>query len=186
MSQTCRAANLRPLLRDTTVQRAIEEVIAAYSKISNEDPRGTRVRDAFTWMKTVAMAGIPAKSAKPLDLTLPLYRSLLHLLNAEIGYPLYVDRYTLVRRETEHFLSQTIIDCEQIQIGGVRYKPHIKSSKDCNVVYHASGQQQPLAGRITRIFLHTRSLTEGGSTQETFIAIQPLSSLTVEDQLLDP
>ncbi len=186
MSQTCRAANLRPLLQDTTVQRAIEDVITAYSRISNEDPRGTRVRDAFTWMKTVAMEGVPAKSAKSSELELPLYRSLLNLLNTEVGYPLYVDRHTLAHGKAQHFVSQMVISCEQIHIGGVRYKPHLKSSKDCNVVYYGSDQSSTSAGQITQIFLHTRSLVGGGSTQETFIAIQPLSSLSKEDQEADP
>ncbi len=78
-----------------------------------------------------------------------------------------------------------VINCEQIHIKGISYKPHLKSLKDYNVVYYASSQHLMSAGQITCILLHTQLLTKGGSMQETFIAIQPLTLLNTEDQVLD-
>lgn len=188
MSKTCRAANLRPLLQDATIQQAIEEVISVYSSISNEDPRGTRVRDAFDWIKTVSTAGIPTKSEKRAKLDGISYANLLRLLNAEAGYPLYVDPHSLERSNTQHFLETEILSCVRIQIGGVMFKPDYSSLKDCNTVYrlHEDIPQTNLAGRIRQIFLHQRLNMEGRLVEETFIAIQPLSPLTTADAASDP
>lgn len=178
MSQTCRAANLRPLLQDPKIQQAIQEVISVYSRVSNEDPRGTRVRDAFTWVKTVAMAGVPRRSEKPSTLDEGAYLHLINLLNAEVKALRYVDQSKVEHQPDQHILRRTVTNCVRVQIGGVMFKPHHLSSKDCNVVYTPRDSQSIQAGQITRIFLHKRLVGQSGLVEETFVAIQRLSPLS--------
>ena len=123
MSQVCRAANLQQILRHDTIQLVMGKVIDAYTKIVNGDPRGTRIRDAFTLREANKEVGIPSVPYVMKALDDATFISLLNYLNQRSGSKLYVDENVLSRPWGSLCLHRMTTECNLIKIGGVSFRP---------------------------------------------------------------
>lgn len=186
INQACRAANLQSILRNGLVQSAMGRVIDAYTKIANEDSRGTRIRDAFTLKELTDEIGIPSKPPVVEPLADGVFSALLGYLNQLHGNILYVDERTASRSPYQYFLHRISTTCNRVRIGGVSFQPEHCSPKDSNIVY--SDHLDPCqvhAGRIVSIFLHRRSTLAGTRIEATYVAVRRLVPLRQDDQKHD-
>lgn len=181
MTQMSRAANLRSVLRHSEVKDALEEIITTYSGILNEDPRGTRIRDAMSLTELSVGRGVAANPHIETPLDPPMFSSLLYRLNynqTASGRMQYVDERDYARRQQHLALHHASTTCDLVKIGGVSFRPKKKSLKDSNAMYvdfRSPGMFR--AGRIVHIFLHRRPTEGGEHIEETFLAIRRLQEL---------
>lgn len=186
MKAACRTANLQPLLNNPTTQSLVGELTDAFSKFINEDQRGTRIHDAFTLEEKEQGKGDPGVKKTEIVLQPSVYDALLARLNLEnqSGGATYVPRPH--KTAGQRFLSNDAISCRRVQINGVRYQPAKSSSGNSNAMYRVPGRCEPIAGRISDIFLHMRKLENGRSIEEMFLVARPLVQLSMEDSKRDP
>ncbi|PSR72259.1 hypothetical protein PHLCEN_2v11851 [Hermanssonia centrifuga] len=194
MNQICRAANLRPLLRDHEVQKAIFEVINAFNEIFHEDGRGTRISDNLRLVEdAVSSRGQKQKKAdQVVKLEDDVYAALLVSVNGATGRDLYVDHNAGRKMPEQEYLRSDATRLTRIFKGGVTYKACSDSRKDSHVlldIHPEAGQplgpsQWPpaslVAADILHIFSHKR-FYGGGWIEETFLAINRLMPLSDYD-----
>jgi hypothetical protein len=186
MNQTCRAANFRALLRDAEIQHEIEEILEAYDKVNTEDNRGTRIADGMKLLREEQMSGAARPSidvkVSSRRYTIPetVYRSLLGLLNQELGWEHYVDYRLVRRRDTQEFLTESAVICTEVKLGGVKYKP---SHRDSNILVKERRGSQ--AAKLEAAFLHRRFAPTEGEVDEVFLVISKLQSLSHQDKQHD-
>ncbi len=194
MNQICRAANLRPLLRDDEVQKAIFEVINAFNEIFHEDGRGTRISDNLRLVEdAVSSRGQKQKKAdQVVKLEDDVYAALLVSVNGATGRDLYVDHNAGRKMPEQEYLRSDATRLTRIFKGGVTYKACSDSRKDSHVlldIHPEAGQplgpsQWPpaslVAADILHIFSHKR-FYGGGWIEETFLAINRLMPLSDYD-----
>ena len=183
IKQACRAANLRSLLRHEGLQDILGNVIAIYKKVTNEDPRGTRIRDALTLQQHANEIGIPSGPRGTHSLDDQVFKSLLTYLNKVSGFPLYADDRSQSCLPGQLLIGRTSIPCDLIKIGGVSFKPERLSLRDSNLLFSLSGEpNNPQAGRIVSIFTHERPVPGNKSATTTFLVVRRLVALTTEDK----
>lgn len=202
MNQVCRAANFRPILRETDIQIALEEVITVYNDLIKEDGRGTRIVDE---MRLIGVT--PPTLRRPIyqvtgkstavKLDQSVYNALLeHLTMRETG-GLYADITTLRKQSDQHFLPIEATNFNKLVMGGVTYKPSTYSPKDSNVVIRldrpsADGQDNNFpaanihAAQIHQVFEHRRQISQTEWRNEQFIVVTRLVHLTPAHRQLDP
>lgn len=152
----------------------------------HEDPRGTRIRDAFTLKESVKEVGIPSNSPRNQPLNDKVFASLLDRVNNGEGGMLYIDEAAGSRTTEQFFLHRSSSPCNLIKIGGVSFQPEQCSLKDSNVMYSDyRNPHQVQAGRIVSIFLHRRHVSSDAHVEETFIAVNRLVPLTSDDEKHD-
>lgn len=192
MNKVCRAANFRTLLRDSKLQQAIEEVIAAYDDYQTEDGRGTRISDDLKLAHSTIFPFRPsAKSVTfkqtkhPYVFDSALFPSFLTLLNRESGWDHYVDEMQLHRfNEQQCFLRRKAMLCSQACVNGVTFKAFNVSENNSNaIVRHDEGRF--FAARIVDIVLHER-YDEDAFRAEPFLVVQRLQSLQGHARAKDP
>ena len=186
MTHLCRAANLRALLRQPELREVMGEALDYYIKLLNEDPRGTRIRDAMTLEERPMEEGVPSDPPIVKDLDPSIFNSLLARLNdgRTDERSRYVDERQFAWDRHLLTLHHASTECKHVKIGGVNFKAERASAKDSNVVY--SGWREAdggkvYAGRIIHIFLHTRPIEGGSRIKQTFLAIRRLRSLNHVD-----
>ncbi|KZT08857.1 uncharacterized protein LAESUDRAFT_617409, partial [Laetiporus sulphureus 93-53] len=184
MTHTCRAANLRALLRHDKIRGIMDEFMTCYDGIYNEDRRGTRLRESTTL--DAQPQGIPGKNSKVTSLEKNQFMALLQLLNAEIGHDMYVDARDVRRTPGCQQLSNKGTNCPKIMIGGITYRPHNVAPKDSNIIFSSPHTAHTQAGRIINIFLHQHRDVHGKLVEESFVSIESLQELTELDRLSDP
>lgn len=98
------------------------------------------------------------------------------------SHHLSLDIYEALRRRDSgadrHAISLRAVDHD-----GARYKPHSSGPKDSHVVFRAPDNEDWRAGRVRDIFTQ-----DGGSatTKKIWLAVDEYTSLSAEDQVLDP
>lgn len=188
MNQVSRATNLRPILQHAAIQETMKDVISGYSKIANEDSRGTRNRDALSLQELTSSLGARTTENITRDLDANVFQSLLQHLNynSSPGTPLYVDENLRVRNSNTLFLHRASTPCKSIKIGGVRFQPKHLSLKDSNVVYSDSRDVKQIHyGSILHIFMHKRPISEDDRVEDTFLAVRRLTPLNEVDEQHD-
>ena len=186
MNQVARSANLRPILRNPALREAMGDVLDSYSKVINEDSRGTRIRDALSLEEQTVGVGIPFNSSSMTKLDDDVFEALLNRLNnssPEQG-PLYIDEYVRARPAGSSFLHRSNTPCKAVKIGGVKFQPERCSLKDSNILYSdALVPHQVHAGRIKHIFLHKRpSFSSDQKIEQTFLVVHRLKVLDPIDK----
>ncbi|KAI0323532.1 hypothetical protein GY45DRAFT_1264415 [Cubamyces sp. BRFM 1775] len=187
MVQSCRAANLRPLLRSPVVARHMQDLSNCLKATEKNKRRGMRF-DAI--LRSVAPApdlpqGEPYRGIRPAALDSAVYIALLSRLNADEAHA-YVDERTSSKRHNQVFLSSIAKFCATLEISGVHYKPHRRSAGDSNVIFRHPATRQAHPGRIEQIFQQTRRRPGGQEVTETFLVVKQLQELDVADAAKDP
>ena len=165
---TCRAANLKYLLRDDEVYEAAEEMIDALEYIENEDRRGTRLRETFSLRRV-------KPSTEPGILGVPEQLLLAETLNRTYGAGTFTLEGSPVAGPVV-LLSQKVAFMSVIQLNGVSYKSHRASPKDSYICFTLTNSTTLQAARIDSIFSHTRR-----STVRFFVLREPALSQYAAD-----
>ncbi|KAI0069375.1 hypothetical protein K474DRAFT_1714319 [Panus rudis PR-1116 ss-1] len=155
--------------------------VAMYDLLSNEDPRGTRVRDAASLESLLDSDGIGKKEAREhAELPPEEFLTLRDLLNSERrsrGEALFNDDVSSTERNLHVILHPKVKECRHLMVGGVRFQSAKHSYKNSNVIYSCDGVH---AGRIINIFIHERH-DVGGRMEDIFLVIRRLVPLTRDD-----
>ncbi len=167
MNHTCRAANMKYLMRNPEVRYAAEEMIDAYNEVHTEDRRGTRIREAFTEQT------ISKKKETDVVLGNEQFRLLCQLLDET------------PRSISPGISSRTATIMPRLSIEGVSYRAAKDSQKDSNLLFRLTGSSNERAGRIEVIFRHTR-LVEFEKLTEAFLIVKPYEELRSADIQYDP
>lgn len=180
MKTSCRAANLRPLLRDTAVKTALDEFVQVYNDLSGEDERGMRLDSV---LRSTGLYAVPAHRSGGKDLTLDedLYAALLKTLNHSLSSPLYIDRNVATKTQGQRYLSRQAHGHSDIIIHGIHYRSRKVAPRDSNIQFRVPGQDHPSAGSISSIFTHRRKLAEGQILEETFLSVRQFVDLESRD-----
>ncbi|KAH9855542.1 hypothetical protein C2E23DRAFT_684025, partial [Lenzites betulinus] len=191
MMHSCRAANLRPLLRSPAVQRFMHEFSKSLSAADGDDRRGMRL-DAIlrsTTEDTSLPQARPFKSSRPAPLEDEVYAALLERLSLPGQDCVYMDerQFYVERPPGKRPLPRVAVLCSSIPISGVLYKPSTRAAGDGNIMFrHPLLGSNPQPGHIEKIILHTRQDTGGKDISESFIYVKRLKALNALDASLDP
>ncbi|OSC96548.1 hypothetical protein PYCCODRAFT_1378951 [Trametes coccinea BRFM310] len=185
MKTSCRAANLRVLLQDSTLKSSLAEFLETFRALSGEDERGMRL-DSILRSKESFVVPQGSGSSTRSHLDEIVYNLLLKTLNGETDRATYVDSATTSKRAGERYLSREAQQHSDIIIRGIHYRTTPTSLRDSNVQYRlSSSDADPAVGRIRSIFTHSRKGVEGRWISETFLVVDRLEELSENDARLD-
>ena len=131
-TSACRTANLEWLMQGQGLLGSIRPLVEAFSKVSNEDHRGTRLADETHFP--------PNKPPKAVTLDPRVHQLLLRLIN---GIP-----------TTYSHASGTLhaLELEKVSISGVIYASEKSLSRDSNIIFRRPGGSSNRVGRVKSIF----------------------------------
>ena len=186
MRTSCRAANLRPLLRDPAVSNALQEFTDVYHALSGEDERGMRLDSVLRSTGTSSVPDLAdAPGGKYTALDEDTYSALLRLLNGDSPASSYVDPKIARKGEQQRNLSRQALARNDIVISGIHYRTVQAASRDSNIQFTIPGRDRASAGSIMSIFIHRRKSLQGDVVQETFLSVCELAELRPEDMQYD-
>ncbi|KAI0648929.1 hypothetical protein C8Q79DRAFT_1007517 [Trametes meyenii] len=185
MKHTCRAANLRALLKDDSVRPQVEELVDALDDARAEDRRGTRMRESF-----LGPGRGPRKPVARKQVTLgdTCFGTLVKYLNQKEGQEKYVDIQRLRRIPGLQQLSNCAFHCRSVFCGGTTMLSSSNSPKDSNIIFRSphSSSSSESAGRIQQIFTYHIRDQRGDFVESTYIFVAPLKELSSSDTERDP
>lgn len=129
MMTACRTANLEWLMQEQGPQAAIQPLFEAFSRVSNEDHRGTRLADEIHFPRS--------KPPKVIKLSPHIHTLLLRLVH---------DKATAGSHSLE------ALELEKFSISGVIYASEKYLPRDSNIIFRRSDGSLQRVGRITLIF----------------------------------
>ncbi|KAI0324440.1 hypothetical protein GY45DRAFT_1262843 [Cubamyces sp. BRFM 1775] len=187
MKTSCRAANLRPLLRDTRIASALPEFLDVLRSISGDDERGMRLESVLRnasapVIPDLVRSGSGGRSAM---LSEASYAAFLLKLNLEADGPLYVDPTCTTKGEGQRYLPRDVREHGDIIINGMHYRTKDSSSRDSNIQYRSGSNRALCTGQILNIFTHRRKIASGDFIEETLLTVSKLQELTDEDARVD-
>ncbi|KAI1782190.1 hypothetical protein LXA43DRAFT_843670, partial [Ganoderma leucocontextum] len=182
MMQSCRMANLGPILRTDNVKKAMPSFRAACDELSQEDKRGMRSDETMRNAPgtSVVLMGRKWKTPRTVCLEDSVYGALRARFEEDTRASESTPHGPLVVRFR---LVPQALTYPAISISGVVYKVHQRSAGDSNIIFRHPSLTSEEPGRIILIFT-TRNLSS--TTEDTFLAVERLSPLTKEDQGKDP
>ena len=128
----CRTANLEWMMQDQRVQDSVRPLVEAFSRVSNEDHRGTRLADE---------AHFPSnKPPKVVTLNGYTYKLLLQLANSTPA----------TGNTSSH--TPSALELEKVSISGIIYASEKSLPRDSNVIFRRPGGSSHRVGRIKSIF----------------------------------
>lgn len=149
----CRAANLEWMMQERDLKDSVRPLAEAFSKVSNEDHRGTRLADEAR--------PPPNKLQKTVTLN-PRIRNLLLKLVPTMG--------------TDSSYTSEAMELEKISISGVIYASEKSLPRDSNIIFRRPGGLSQRVGRIKSIFqLHHQPGT-------TFLAVSQHNLIASSDE----
>jgi len=131
-TSACRTANLEWMMQGQGVLDSVRPLVEAFSKVSNEDHRGTRLADETHFP--------PNKPPKTVMLDLRVHQLLLRLVN---GVPATDSRPP----GTSHAL-----ELEKVSISGIIYASEKSLPRDSNIIFRRPGGTSQRVGRVKSIF----------------------------------
>ncbi|KAI9060067.1 hypothetical protein FKP32DRAFT_1578785 [Trametes sanguinea] len=186
MMHSCRAANLRPLLRAEPVQSMMQEFVETHRRISGEDRRGMRFDDLLRTAEQKPPRGDPGKSPKRCVLQENMLSALCGRFNEEAGCSRYCPTARL-RQKGQILLSSNAVMCSKVSIDGVLYKAHRRSAGDSNVIIRPPNDTSTTyPARIEQIVLYNRVSVNGEYIEDTIIFVRLLAKLSESDRANDP
>ena len=180
MMQSCRMANLGPILRTEPVEKAMPSFRAAWEQLSEEDRRGMRLDETrrLDLITTVLKSSKHDQKPRTLRLNKNIHDALRLRLESEAANPPTPMRSSVV-------VPRIVFTHPGATIRGVVYKVHSRSQGDSNVIFRHPAYPFEQPGRIAVIF--TANLLERYATApEIFIAVERLLPLNGEDIQKDP
>jgi len=132
MSSACRAANLEWMMQGRGVPDLVRPLVEAFSKVSNEDHRGTRLADENHFP--------PNRPPKEVALNPRIHQLLLQLVNGV--------------RTAESHSSGTLhaLELEKVSISGIIYASEKSLPRDSNIIFQRPGGSSHRVGRVKLIF----------------------------------
>ena len=127
----CRTANLEWMMQGERLQASVRPLVEAFSKVSNEDHRGTRLADEIHFP--------PTKPPKPVTLDHHTHRLLLQMLND-------------TSPTGGHSYPLDVLELEKVSISGIIYASEQSLPRDSNIIFRRPGGLSHRVGRIKSIF----------------------------------
>lgn len=128
----CRAANLEWIMQDRRLQDSVRPLVEAFSKVSNEDHRGTRLADEAHFP--------PNKPPKVVTLNRHIQGHLLQLVNST----------STASSASPH--TSNALELEKVSISGVIYASEKSLPRDSNIIFRRPGGSSQRVGRVKSIF----------------------------------
>jgi len=128
----CRTANMEWMMQAPGVLDSVRPLVEAFSKVSNEDHRGTRLADETHFP--------PNKPPKVVTLDIRIHKLLLQLVN---GIP------TVDSRSSR---TAQVLELEKVSISGIIYASEKSLPRDSNVIFQRPGGSSHRVGRVKSIF----------------------------------
>ena len=141
----CRTANLEWIMQEQGLQDSIRPLVEKFSKISNEDHRGTRLADEVHFP--------PNKPPKTVKLDPRVHQPLLQLVNR------------LPTMDSYSHGSPYVLELEKVSISGIIYASEKSLPRDSNIIFRRPGGSCDRVGRVKLIF------QSGHQPRVTFLAV---------------
>ncbi|KAF9487261.1 hypothetical protein BDN71DRAFT_1458672 [Pleurotus eryngii] len=171
----CMMQNLRGLFHDRRLPEALDDVILDYNRIFRADIRGTFLADNMSFMEDFSKEeeSVTWSPADMMRLPTPIYRLLREWISKDPSSSLAV-------------VSQAAYKRDQISRLGQRFQPSSSRwSANSHILFDATQTtRHPSAGRIEKIFSHTRMTKDGREKTQTFVLLKQYSPLP--DGMPDP
>ena len=135
----CRNANLQAVLDREDITKDAKLLIDAYTKVANEDHRGTRLADETHHP--------PTRPPKKMELAQPVYQLLVQTLNQRFQ----TTNYTATWGDP-WFVPRSVLELDKVSIRGVIYATAKSLPRDSNVIFRKPGDPKLRVGKITTIF----------------------------------
>ena len=155
----CRNANLQAVLDREDIPSDARPLIDAFTKVSNEDHRGTRLADEIHHP--------PTRPPKQLELTQSTYQRLVQLLNQRSQ----TTNYTTTPGDP-WFVPRSVLELEKIAIRGVIYATAKSLPRDSNIIFRKHGDSIMRVGKITTIFSSSHPGTDRLTVKTNFAMIE--------------
>ena len=141
----CRTANLEWIMQEQGLQDSIRPLVEKFSKISNEDHRGTRLADEVHFP--------PNKPPKTVKLDPDVHQPLLQLVNS------------LPTMDSHSHGSLYVLELEKVSISGIIYASEKSLPRNSNIIFWRPGGSCDRVGRVKLIF------QSGHQPRVTFLAV---------------
>lgn len=128
----CRAANLEWMMQGQGVRDSVQSLVETFSKVSNEDHRGTRLADEVHFP--------PNKPPKVATLDHHVHSLMSRLLGG-----------TTITNVRFPYTSEAL-ELEKVSISGVIYASEKSLPRDSNIIFQRPGGSSQRVGRIKSIF----------------------------------
>ena len=155
MMTACRVANIEALMDSESVPAAAQELVDAFTAVSDEDHRGTRLADEIHFP--------PTKPPTDIRLDDKIFRLLTQLVES-------------TRDETSpwNLVTPQVLELEKITISGVIYSKHGSLPRDSNIMFRRPGRTSHCVGRVDIIF----QPRGWAASDTTFLAVSQFSLVT--------
>lgn len=151
----CRTANLEWMMHGHGLQDSVRPLVEAFSRVSNEDHRGTRLADEAH--------SPPNKPPKTITLDPHIYNLLLKLAPS-----------TSTMGSNPRYTSDAL-ELEKVSISGAIYASEKSLPRDSNIIFRRPGGSSQRVGRIKSIF---QGCCDPG---KTFLAVSQYRLIVGED-----
>lgn len=131
----------------------------AFTKITNEDHRGTRLADEIHHP--------PTKPPRNLHLPDAVHQLLVSFLNQQSQ----TSRYTAAW-ESPWFVPRVVLELDKLSIRGVVYASAQSLPRDSNVIFRKPGDPTPRAGKINTIFSSSHLRTDYEEIKVTCLVVE--------------
>ncbi|KAF9786638.1 hypothetical protein BJ322DRAFT_1003379, partial [Thelephora terrestris] len=138
----CRSSNLQSILDRNDITSDARPLIEAFTKVANEDHRGTRLADETHHP--------PTKPPKALCLSDDVHQLLVSLLNRR-----YQTRRFTTIRNSPWFVQPAVLKLDKLSIRGVIYASAESLPRDSNIIFRKPGDPTLRVGKIKTIFSST-------------------------------
>ena len=166
MTSICRSSNLQTILARSDITSDAQPLIDAFTKIANEDHRGTRLADEIHHP--------PTKPPRNIALSHNVHQLLISFLNRRSQTLRYTTAW-----DSAWFVSRTVTELNKVSIRGVVYANVRSLPRDSNIIFRKPGDPKLRVGRIHTIFSSSHLGTNHLETKVTCLAVEEW--LPVED-----
>lgn len=161
----CRSSNLHAILDRDNITSDAQPLINAFTKVTNEDHRGTRLADEIHHP--------PTKPPRRLYLSDVVYQLLVSFLNRRSQ----TIRYTTTSGSV-WFVPRIVPELDKVSIRGVIYASVKSLPRDSNIIFRRSGDLKLRVGRIHTIFSSSHLGTNHLETRVTCLVVEEWLPIT--------
>lgn len=155
----CRNANLQAVLDRGDIPSGAKPLVDAFTRVTNEDHRGTRLADETHHP--------PARPPKKIELSQPIYQLLVQLLNQRSQPANYT-----TTRDDPRFVHRSVLELDKISIRGVIYATTKSLPRDSNVIFRKPSDPTMRPGKVTVIFSSSHPGTGRSTVKANFLVIE--------------
>ena len=155
----CRSSNLQALLDRNDVTSDTQPLIDAFTRVTNEDHRGTRLADEIHHP--------PTKPPRNINLSDGFHRLLVSFLNRRFQTMRYTTQWG-----SPWFVPGVVLELDKVSIRGVIYASSKSLPRDSHVIFRKPGDPTLRAGKIDAIFSTPHPGANCEETKITCLVIQ--------------